>query len=182
MRASRASDLCSKPGDKLLINVALNDFIHESRCGIHSCHRHKDSTAELLILPEHLAAFVTTMQEFKKKGYPCKPCLAFHSTPFDDAYDGISRNNFDPQKCGRHDAGYYGRGTYFQTNLPHGGAGSRHTFFALILKGREYELMYRLGCPLEPGFDSHIAADRKNTGETVIFKKDQMLPVFCYDA
>lgn len=181
LRASRASDACPKPREKPLINAALNDFIHESRCGIGCCRRHNDSTAELLVLPEHLAAFVMTMQEFEKKGYPCKPCLAFHSTPHADAYDGISRNNFDPEKCGRHDAGYYGRGTYFQTNLPSGGAGSRHTFFALILKGREYELTYRLGCPLEPGFDSHIAADRKNSGETVIFKKNQMLPVFCYD-
>lgn len=181
MRASRASDACSKPPGKLFINAALNDFIHESRCGICSCPRHNDSSAEMLILPEHLAAFITKMREFQKKGFPCKPCLAFHSTPYDDAYEGISKNNFDPEKCGRHDAGYYGRGTYFQTNLPSGGAGSRHTFFALILKGREYELTYRLGCPLEPGFDSHIAADRKNSGETVIFKKDQMLPVFCYD-
>jgi len=181
MRASRAPDACSKPRDKLLINVALNNFIHKSRCGIRSCPRHNDSNAELLILPEHCAAFVRTMQDFKKRGYPCKPCLAFHSTPYVDAYDGISRNNFDPQKCGRHDAGYYGRGTYFHTNSPNGGAGSSHTFFALILKGREYELTYRLGCPLEPGFDSHIASDRKNSGETVIFKKDQMLPVFCFD-
>merc|ERR1711964_806000 len=115
-------------------------------------------------------------------GRPWLPCLAFHSTPYADARIGISLNNFDPNKCGRHDAGYYGRGTYFHTKVPYGGAGPRNTFLSLILKGREFALTYRLGCQLEPGYDSHIAADRMHSGETVIFHPDQMIPVLRYDS
>eukprot|EP00661_Eupelagonemidae_sp_cell13_P018902 gene18902-biopygen9987 len=38
-----------------------------------------------------------------------------------------------------------------------------------------------LGCARKAGYDSHIADDRRQTGETVIFSADQMFPVFLYD-
>merc|ERR1711979_84415 len=99
------------------------------------------------------------MEALKKAGHPHLPCVAFHSTPHVDAREGISQGNFDPDKCGRHDAGYYGRGTYFHTNVPNGGAGNANVFLAVILKGLELAVPYQLGCPLTAGYDSHVAAD-----------------------
>merc|ERR550537_2023341 len=105
------------------------------------------------------------MESLRREGRPHSPTVAFHSTPHSDASEGIAKGNFDPSKCGRHDAGYYGRGTYFHTNVPHGGAGQKNVFLALILKGCEFALHRRDGCPLQPGYDSHIAEDRRATGE-----------------
>jgi len=139
------------------------------------------SNIQLVILPAHVNAFTEKLHEFHSSGRPWKPCVAFHSTPHPDAWQGIAKNNFDPEKCGRHDGGYYGRGTYFHTNVARGGSGGSKTFLSLILKGIEYELTYRLGCPLEKGYDSHIAKDRKFTGETVIFHQSQMIPIISYD-
>eukprot|EP01012_Entosiphon_sulcatum_P016054 TRINITY_DN21009_c0_g1_i1.p1 TRINITY_DN21009_c0_g1~~TRINITY_DN21009_c0_g1_i1.p1 ORF type:complete len:707 (-),score=142.54 TRINITY_DN21009_c0_g1_i1:13-2100(-) len=167
---------------------ALYNYVHKTREAIGKGGQANyfgsivTKNLRLLILPQHTERFRKKQQELLQDGRPSDPCVAFHSTPHVDAMNGIVANNFDPEKCGRHDAGYYGRGTYFHTNVPHGGAGGANTFIALLLKGREYELTYRLGCPLQPGYDSHIAADRKATGETVIFKQNQMLPVFLYDS
>lgn len=141
----------------------------------------EEKNVRLLLMPLHTEALIKKMEALKAAGHPHLPCVAFHSTPHPDARDGIAQGNFDPNKCGRHDAGYYGRGTYFHTNVPQGGAGGRNVFLSLILKGREFALNRHDGCPLQEGYDSHIAADRRNTGETVIFSKDQMLPVFLYD-
>jgi hypothetical protein len=139
------------------------------------------SKIQLVILPARVDVFSQKLLELYSSDRPWKPCVAFHSTPHQDAWQGIAKDNFDPEKCGRHDAGFYGRGTYFHTNVPFGGGGGSKTFFSLILKGVEYELNYHLGCPLEEGYDSHIAADRKLTGETVIFHQSQMIPVISYD-
>jgi hypothetical protein len=169
---------------------ALAQFLASARAAVANKQKHHHmymqeeaiSNIQLVILPAHVDAFTKKLEEFSSNGRPCVPCVAFHSTPHEDAWRGIARDNFDPEKCGRHDPGFYGRGTYFHTNVPYGGCcGGSKTFLSLILKGVEYELNYRLGCPLEKGFDSHIAADRKNTGETVIFHQSQMIPVISYD-
>jgi hypothetical protein len=141
----------------------------------------KERNVRLLLMPMHTEALIKKIEALKEAGRPHLPCVAFHSTPHPDAREGIAQGNFDPNKCGRHDAGYYGRGTYFHTNVPSGGAGAKNVFLSLILKGREFALHQCHGCPLQEGYDSHIAADRRQTGETVIFNKDQMLPVFLYD-
>jgi hypothetical protein len=170
---------------------ALAQFLASARAAVAKKQEHPNmlanmlaqeavSNIQLVILPTHVDAFTKKLEEFSSTGRPSVPCVAFHSTPHQDAWRGIACNNFDPEKCGRHDAGFYGRGTYFHTNVPFGGGGGSKTFLSLILKGVEYELNYRLGCPLEKGFDSHIAADRKDTGETVIFHQSQMIPVISY--
>lgn len=167
---------------------ALAQFLALARAAVanEGLHGHMPEEAglskiQLVILPAHLDTFSQKLLELHSNDRPWKPCVAFHSTPHQDAWRGIARGNFDPEKCGRHDAGFYGRGTYFHTNVPYGGGGGSKTFFSLILKGVEYELNYNLGCPLEEGYDSHIAADRKLTGETVIFHQSQMIPVISYE-
>jgi len=141
----------------------------------------RERNVQILLMPMHIEALIRKMEALRAAGHPHLPCVAFHSTPHADAWQGIAQGNFDPGKCGRHDAGFYGRGTYFFTDVPVGGMGPRNVFLALILKGREFALNRCDGCPLQQGYDSHIAANRRQAGETVIFSKDQMLPVFLFD-
>jgi len=185
MKEGEARSVPIQAGHPLLEFLgAVRREVHR-RSGTPAPRQAQPAAAQLLILPGHTAAFVRKMEELRAAGRPCLPCVAFHSTPHRDAVRGISTGNFDPEKCGRHDQGYYGRGTYFHMNIAQGGAGG-DTFLSLILKGREYSVSGangrgpKLGAPLEPGYDSHVASDRLQTGETVIFHQDQMLPLMLY--
>eukprot|EP00927_Polykrikos_kofoidii_P018756 TRINITY_DN18736_c0_g1_i1.p1 TRINITY_DN18736_c0_g1~~TRINITY_DN18736_c0_g1_i1.p1 ORF type:complete len:366 (-),score=47.25 TRINITY_DN18736_c0_g1_i1:31-1128(-) len=141
-----------------------------------ACH------VRLWCMPWLTEGFCRKRLALKAAGHCDTPCVAFHSTPHQDAVAGILREGFDPAKCGRHDSGWYGRGTYFHTATPCGARGYENTFLALILKGRAYNAKQDRyhERDLQAGFDSHVADDRSMTGETVIFSRNQMLPVFLF--